>query len=95
MSQMTNRKLQDNDYISGNRLPLIYNNIETPEQTVVPRDLTEVSKNSRWDVPKRVARNFQPLQASQVAIRNRYEVLQNEESVKNYHGNKYNELPMQ
>ena len=94
MSQATYRKMPDNEYISGNRLPAIYNNIETSDQAVVPRDLTEASKNSRWNVPKRAARNFQPQQASQVAIGNRYEVLQNEDAVNNYRGNKYNELPM-
>ena len=62
MSQATYRKMPDNEYISGNRLPAIYNNIETSEQTM--------------------------------AIGNRYEVLQNENAVNNYRGNKYNELPM-
>ena len=37
MSQVTNRKMPDNEYISGNRLPAIYNNIETSKQTVVPK----------------------------------------------------------
>ena len=95
MSQVSNRKMPDNEYISENGLPTIYSNIETPEQTVVPRDLTKASKNSRWNVPKRAIRNFQPQQASKVAIGNRYEVLQNEDTVNNYRGNKYNELPMQ
>ena len=55
----------------------------------------KASKNSQWNIPKRAARNFQPRRASQVAIGNRYEVLQNEDTVNNYRGNKYNELPMQ
>ena len=95
MSQVSNIKIPDNEYISDNGLPTIYSNIETPQQTVVPRDLTKASKNSRWNIPKRAARNFQPQQASQVVIGNRYEVLQNEDTVNNYRGNKYNELLMQ
>eukprot|EP00112_Aurelia_sp_Birch-Aquarium-sp1_P017883 Seg4191.3 transcript_id=Seg4191.3/GoldUCD/mRNA.D3Y31 product="hypothetical protein" protein_id=Seg4191.3/GoldUCD/D3Y31 len=93
MSQMTNRKMIDNEYTPGNRLATIYNNIETEEQTVAPRDLTEASINSRWNIPRKPARNFDP-QGSQVALRNRYQVLQNEDTSSNYRGNKSNELPM-
>ena len=84
MSQVSKRKMPDNEYISENSLPTIYSNIETPEQTVVPRDLTKTSKNSPWNIPKRAARNFQPQQASQVEIGSRYEVLG---SLRNHDGN--------
>ncbi len=82
-SQETKSKIPDSEYTFGNRRrATTYNDSET-----------EISKDSQWEVPttRKAARSFQP-KASQVATRNRYQVLENEDIASNHRGNTQNEL---